>query len=81
MNATAEMQWRSPLTEASVPQKPGLKLPRSAFVENHRVCEIEVQAFEPTEVASCAFQCRTAWRMRQVPKLFPYGRRYGRDLR
>jgi hypothetical protein len=21
------------------------------------------------------------WRMRQVPKLFPYGRRYGRDLR
>jgi hypothetical protein len=23
----------------------------------------------------------TAWRMRQAPKLFPYGRRYGRDLR
>src|SRR5208283_3226559 len=37
--------------------------------------------FEPPEAASCAFQYRTAWRMRQVPKLFPYGRRYGRDLR
>jgi len=24
---------------------------------------------------------RTAWRMRHVPKLFSYGRRYGRDLR
>src|SRR5258707_2275190 len=27
------------------------------------------------------FNPRTAWRMRQVPQLFPYGRRYGRHLR
>ena len=31
--------------------------------------------------ASSGPRRRTAWRMRQVPRLFPYGRRYGRDLR
>src|ERR1700738_3526129 len=37
--------------------------------------------FEPPEAARWGFQSRTAWRIRQVPKLSPYGRRYGRDQR
>jgi hypothetical protein len=36
---------------------------------------------ERPSAASSGLRRRTAWRMRQVPKLFLYGRRYGRDLR
>ena len=34
MNATAEMQWRSPLTEVSVPFEAVLTLPTTPFLDD-----------------------------------------------
>jgi len=45
----------------------------------HCFAILRFKAFEPPEAGSRALQYRTAWRMRQVPKLFPLWRRYGRD--
>jgi uncharacterized protein len=55
-----------------------------SYRANGRSIDMAISSAIKTERPSAASsepRRRTAWRLRQVPKLFPYGRRYGRDLR
>ena len=77
---------RRPASNEDLDAGLGSQLSRRARTGSRRSQAIDMAVSSAIETerpsaASSGPRRRTAWRIRQVPKLFPYGRRYGRNLR